>query len=368
MQSEKRKFKRTDIFFIIQFRLIHNSYEYALGVSRNYSDDGFNLETHNFGYKPGQLLECTLWHPESDASVSIVGEIVWKKDGWYDAVMGIKFFHVNESTVKSIRELSLSKRKESMPVLSEDSVISTAHEKCLQNMGMQTESSEETENHPVSKRVTNTPFRPRPSSKLRQSYFLFFVFLVLSTVIIFSVVARDGKDVFPWITFSDRQTDIPLPAQGNMATAVLSNVTSAIIKNDRDLIPSEKDQVKELLKEAALPKDIISDKITFDVKSAEISPEFYSVLDKVADILLGSPGLSVILEGHTDSAGSEIYNMNLSMRRAAAVRSELINRGIHSSRIKIICFGNSNPAASNDVASGRMKNRRVEISIPLSES
>jgi outer membrane protein OmpA-like peptidoglycan-associated protein len=360
MQPEKRKYTRTDIFLIINFSLIHNSYEYALGVSRNYSDDGFSLESHNFDYKPGQLLECTIKHPGSDASVSILGEIVWKKDGWYDAVMGIKFLHMDNNNLKAIRELAGAKQKESVPALSEDTAFSTAHEDHIQNMITHNESSEE--------RKTDISFRAMPSTKPRQSYFLFFVFLVLSTVIIFSIAARDGKDVFPWVNLSDWKTDSAFPGQNNMAVAAAPDEISATIENDRELISAEKTLAIALPNETALPKDIIRDEIMFDANSTSISSKFYSIIDKIADILLSNPGLIVKLEGHTDNAGSEIYNLDLSIRRATAVRSEFINKGILSSRIKIICFGNSSPAASNDFESGRIKNRRVEISIPLSHS
>jgi outer membrane protein OmpA-like peptidoglycan-associated protein len=361
MEPEKRKYTRNDIFLIIHFRLIHNSGAYDLGTSRNYSDNGVSLESHSFDYKPGQILECTLSHPGGNRSVSIAGEIVWKKDCWYDAVMGIKFFHMDESNFKAIRELAAAKRKESIPVLSEDTALNTENENHIQSMSTHSVPSEDTD-------ILPPPFRAMPSTKRRQSYLRFFVFLVLSTAIIFSVAARDGKDVLPWFNFSDLKADISLPGPINMNAAVASDNTSAAAENDRKLISSEKTQSEALSHEAELPNDIIRDEIMFDANSTSISSKFYSIIDKTADILLGNPGLIVKLEGHTDSAGSAIYNMDLSIRRAAAVRSKLMNKGIISSRIKIICFGNSSPVASNDAASGRMKNRRVEISIPSSHS
>lgn len=360
MQPEKRKYKRTDIFLIIHFRLIHNSYEYAIGISRNYSDDGFSIESHSFDYKPGQLMECTIRHPGSKTSVSILGQVVWKKEGWYDAVMGIKFLHISKNNLKAIRELAVARQKESVPVLSEDTAFSTAHDNNIQDMITHDDSFNE--------RKINIPFRSMHSKKLRRSYFRFFVFLVFSAVLIFSIAARDGKDVFRWESLSEWKSDSALPGQNHMAVDFSPDDTSAIIGNDRGLIPAEKTWAKALSTEAALPKEIIRDEITFAVNSAAISSKFYSLIDGVADILLGNPKLIVKLEGHTDNAGSAIYNMDLSMRRAAAVRSELMNKGILSSRIQIICFGPSSPTASNDIESGRMKNRRVEIAIPFLKS
>jgi len=69
------------------------------------------------------------------------------------------------------------------------------------------------------------------------------------------------------------------------------------------------------------------------------------------------------VEGHTDSVGSETYNMDLSIRRATAVKNLLVQRGVAENRIEVIGFGKTMPVATNDTEAGRMKNRRVEIKI-----
>lgn len=71
----------------------------------------------------------------------------------------------------------------------------------------------------------------------------------------------------------------------------------------------------------------------------------------------------VRVEGYTDSTGSEEYNQQLSQKRAEAVRSALLNQGISSDRIEVQGFGEAYPVASNDDATGRQRNRRVEIVI-----
>lgn len=86
-------------------------------------------------------------------------------------------------------------------------------------------------------------------------------------------------------------------------------------------------------------------------------------LDKLAQFLKDSPDKQVLIEGHTDSVGSETYNMNLSRNRAAAVRDALVTRGIAMDRMRTEGFGKSRPVASNDTAAGRQQNRRVEIII-----
>jgi outer membrane protein OmpA-like peptidoglycan-associated protein len=74
-----------------------------------------------------------------------------------------------------------------------------------------------------------------------------------------------------------------------------------------------------------------------------------------------NPETKVIIEGHTDSRGSEDYNEQLSQRRAQAVQDALAMRGIDRSRVETVGRGEAYPVASNDTAAGRQQNRRVDI-------
>ncbi len=103
--------------------------------------------------------------------------------------------------------------------------------------------------------------------------------------------------------------------------------------------------------------------VTFDVNSATILPGLYTDLDHVAQILARYPQTIITIEGHTDSSGSDSYNMQLSERRAMSVRNYLVQRGIAASRIRVTGYGKDRPVASNSTAEGRRKNRRVEIRI-----
>jgi outer membrane protein OmpA-like peptidoglycan-associated protein len=69
----------------------------------------------------------------------------------------------------------------------------------------------------------------------------------------------------------------------------------------------------------------------------------------------------VVIEGHTDSMGSEDYNLQLSEQRALAVQSALMQRGVQGSQISTAGKGEGLPVASNDTAAGRQQNRRVEV-------
>lgn len=103
--------------------------------------------------------------------------------------------------------------------------------------------------------------------------------------------------------------------------------------------------------------------VTFDTNSAVVRPGLYSELDRVSRVMNQYPNTVIRVEGHTDSRGSNEYNMELSNRRANAVKNLLVQRGIAANRIEAVGFGKTVPVASNDTESGRQKNRRVEIKI-----
>jgi outer membrane protein OmpA-like peptidoglycan-associated protein len=77
--------------------------------------------------------------------------------------------------------------------------------------------------------------------------------------------------------------------------------------------------------------------------------------------LQASPDRKVIIEGHTDSVGSDEYNQQLSERRAMAVQSALMQRGVSGGQINAAGKGETFPVASNDDSGGRQQNRRVEL-------
>ncbi|MGR3783942.1 MAG: OmpA family protein [Albimonas sp.] len=109
--------------------------------------------------------------------------------------------------------------------------------------------------------------------------------------------------------------------------------------------------------------------VTFDTDSTVVKSEFRRPLNRVARTLQKYPSSYVDVIGHTDSTGEASYNMQLSNRRARAVASELIERGVKRPRIEAYGRGEEQPVASNDTAQGRAANRRVEILIvPATQS
>lgn len=103
--------------------------------------------------------------------------------------------------------------------------------------------------------------------------------------------------------------------------------------------------------------------VTFDVDSTVISPSFQTALDKVAQSMVQYPNSLIDVYGHTDSTGSDTYNMDLSKRRADSVARYLIMRGVSSARMQTQGMGESYPVADNATPEGRALNRRVEIKI-----
>lgn len=103
--------------------------------------------------------------------------------------------------------------------------------------------------------------------------------------------------------------------------------------------------------------------VTFDTNSTVVRPGLLSEINRVAGVLTQYPKTLVRVEGHTDSRGTSEYNMDLSIRRANAVKNLLVQRGVADSRIEAVGYGETLPVATNDTEAGRQRNRRVEIKI-----
>ena len=102
--------------------------------------------------------------------------------------------------------------------------------------------------------------------------------------------------------------------------------------------------------------DVLFDTGRFTLKSGAREK-----LAKISGILLAHPGLTLQIEGHTDSVGSDEFNQQLSERRADSVRDFLAEQGVAGSSISARGFGKTQPVASNDTPEGRQRNRRVEL-------
>lgn len=103
--------------------------------------------------------------------------------------------------------------------------------------------------------------------------------------------------------------------------------------------------------------------VLFATAKSDLNANAQVSMDKIADFLKKNPNRNLLVEGHTDSVGSDDYNQGLSEQRAASVKTALVSRGIADERIVTIGYGKKYPVASNDTASGKQQNRRVEVVI-----
>jgi len=103
--------------------------------------------------------------------------------------------------------------------------------------------------------------------------------------------------------------------------------------------------------------------LLFDWDKSDLRPQAKTNIESLAKILNKYPDTNILVEGDTDSTGSEDYNLKLSERRAQSVANYLMGLGVPSSRISMVGLGEMNPIASNDTDYGRQQNRRVEIAI-----
>jgi outer membrane protein OmpA-like peptidoglycan-associated protein len=101
--------------------------------------------------------------------------------------------------------------------------------------------------------------------------------------------------------------------------------------------------------------------VLFDTGKATLKPGAYATVDRLATVLKEDQQRKVLIEGHTDSVGSDEYNQELSERRAATVQAALFERGVDASQISTVGKGETTPVASNDSLVGRQQNRRVEL-------
>jgi outer membrane protein OmpA-like peptidoglycan-associated protein len=104
--------------------------------------------------------------------------------------------------------------------------------------------------------------------------------------------------------------------------------------------------------------------VKFDFDKAQVKEESYGDIKALADFMKQYPQTSTVVEGHTDSVGSDAYNQGLSERRAGAVRDVLVNQyGVESGRVQAVGYGESRPVADNATSDGRAINRRVEAEV-----
>lgn len=160
-------------------------------------------------------------------------------------------------------------------------------------------------------------------------------------------------------------------ALGAVLGGIIGGVAGNVIGSKMD---KQAKEIKETLPGAEVERVGDGIKITlsesivnFAFDSSDLTAAAKTNLDKLAQVLVNNPDTNINIYGHTDSKGSDSYNMSLSERRANSVKAYLMGKGIASSRLYAKGEGESMPVASNDTDAGRAKNRRVEFAITANE-
>ena len=140
------------------------------------------------------------------------------------------------------------------------------------------------------------------------------------------------------------------------------------INDEEDKCPTvpgvaEQQGCPEITAEVTKTLNYAAKNVYFATGSAKLLAKSFTRLNDVAKILNDNPSLNLKIDGHTDDVGKDDFNMKLSNNRAASVKTYLISKGINEGRIVSEGFGETVPVADNKIASGRDKNRRVELKV-----
>jgi outer membrane protein OmpA-like peptidoglycan-associated protein len=171
-------------------------------------------------------------------------------------------------------------------------------------------------------------------------------------------------------------------AENAKASAANSRVVAEVALNQRDQANSQRDQANsqrdqaneetiriqaelDAFKATPTPRGLVLTlgDVLFDTGRAELKSGAGRRIDQLAQFLVEHPERRVQIDGFTDSVGTDSYNEDLSQRRADAVKTALINRGVEPSRIGTEGYGKAYPVATNNDSGGRQLNRRVEVVI-----
>jgi outer membrane protein OmpA-like peptidoglycan-associated protein len=164
-------------------------------------------------------------------------------------------------------------------------------------------------------------------------------------------------------------------AENAKASAANSRAAAQVALSQRDQANEEAARANEdkarvqaeldALKATPTPRGLVMTlgDVLFDTGRAELKSGASRKLDQLSQFLVEHPDRRVQIDGFTDSVGTDSYNEDLSQRRADAVKTALINRGVQPSRIGTEGYGKAYPVASNSDSGGRQLNRRVEVVI-----
>jgi hypothetical protein len=165
MPRDRRQFNRFDALLIVELSSRMDDAKYFFGLTKNISFEGFVFESQNYDLKQGDVLEFRLRHPHKDISVSLMGEILWKRETGFECETGVKFVKIDSEARSRIFELVSTDKSLNSSILSGSSVIIPLRESGI------TEKDEKEDDHDSEDRISGTiekalsPEADRPSSE-----------------------------------------------------------------------------------------------------------------------------------------------------------------------------------------------------------
>jgi len=413
MKQERRKFQRAPIFLIANVKDLKSFQQNSSGITADFSQEGIGIESHSICFHRGEILEILLKDPQSELSFSAEGEVVWKRDGWYNCKIGLKFRQITPLTINKILTLisgvdkipaeshvpgngkkeseGSDKEKKADPAVPEASDRPTKKpvkiDESIYFAAIETDSTVKADTV-IDSQALNGPANNNPSGENTKSYLnkdhipesdsvilkepfingsqnskhlSLFLLILLSAVFLAAAILTSGniKSLLGFNIKTDQSVFSRDAAKERAVSLVNSGQTNDVVTN---VSTHDNDQNKSLSVNSDIkPVNIPRTAIMFDYNSDIIDPAFYPQIENITRTLYAYPKSIVKIKGHADNIGPEMYNLNLSMRRSLAVKKLLLRKGIGSERIKLAFFGESSPVASNLTVSGRMKNRRVEM-------
>ncbi len=185
---------------------------------------------------------------------------------------------------------------------------------------------------------------------------------------VISLVNNENKKLMSKI-YSNPETgafELVIPHGGNygVATEKVGYLFNSLNFNVPKFAEYQEIDLHIIMVRADVGSKVVLKNIFFDVGKFDLKTESLSELDKIKDLLTGSPNLKVQINGHTDNTGSATANKQLSLKRATAVVDHLVSLGVDASRLTAKGYGAERPIVSNDdEMGGREINRRTEIEI-----
>lgn len=129
----------------------------------------------------------------------------------------------------------------------------------------------------------------------------------------------------------------------------------------RDLCPASSAGAKVDAFGCEVDAAIVLRGVNFHTDSDQLTEQSLAILNTISETLTANPEIRVEVAGHTDSQGEDLYNKDLSQRRAVTVVDYLVNKGVNSDNLKPAGYGEESPMADNATTDGRAENRRVEL-------